>query len=317
MAPLHSSTGFLSQRDIIVKSNMVYEQEQLSHPIIRSPTRRVEHVFHRSDNIRPKPSSQTPISLRSICHLVGWNDSPISNHQSSPQCASRQLIDDSQIDPDILDSIGLDFPFEEKAYQLLGVSGLANHGSLPTIQWAIQHKCSTSTIRMLLDASEESAVSPDENGNIPLHIAVMNCLPEEMVALLLRNNPQSVSIKNNYGNTALHLASQCKASNEVVKLLVNAEKSSVTIPDKYGMTPIHLAIACGASSAIVETMLKASPKMALQKDNEGRTPFRLAIKHRSSEAILKILLEYFRKSAPLTKRNGGKVTKRVRFSVEA
>eukprot|EP00814_Leptocylindrus_danicus_P002179 CAMPEP_0116017358 /NCGR_PEP_ID=MMETSP0321-20121206/8001_1 /TAXON_ID=163516 /ORGANISM="Leptocylindrus danicus var. danicus, Strain B650" /LENGTH=297 /DNA_ID=CAMNT_0003487537 /DNA_START=84 /DNA_END=977 /DNA_ORIENTATION=- len=297
---------------------MVYEQQQLQnhHPIIHSPTRRAEHVFHGSDTVRPKPSPRTPISLRSICDLVGWNDSPISNHRSSPRCASQQLIDNSQIDPDILDSIGLEFPLEEKAYQLLGVSGVANHGSLPTIQWAIQHKCSTSTIRMLLDANEESAVSRDENGNIPLHIAVMNCLSEEMVALLLCNNRQSVFIKNNYGNTALHLAAQCNASNEVVKLLVDADKASVAIPDKNGMTSIHLAITCGASPAVVETMLNASPKMALQKDSEGRTPFTLAIKHRSSEAILKILLDFFRKTATLTKRNGRTLTKRVRFSLE-
>mmetsp|Transcript_9974 Transcript_9974/g.12964 ORF Transcript_9974/g.12964 Transcript_9974/m.12964 type:complete len:256 (-) Transcript_9974:46-813(-) len=228
--------------------------------------------------------------------LYGMKDSPIvSDRIGSVQSLSRQMIANSGITPELIDSFDMDISFEEKSLELFGLSEVANYGSLPTLQYAIQHQSTLSTVQMLVNAKPECKVMRDECGNLPLHIALMSKASPDLISFLSWDSPKSITMKNSRGQNAFHIAAECDSVEDVFRCLVRADVSRQALHarDSQGYTPVHIAILRGLHANKIRAMIKDNPEAILVRDSLDRTPFKLAIKNRSRSNVLEVLLEGF------------------------
>jgi ankyrin repeat protein/tRNA A-37 threonylcarbamoyl transferase component Bud32 len=102
----------------------------------------------------------------------------------------------------------------------------------------------------------------------------------EKVRLLLKDNPNLVSSKDNDGDTPLHLA-VLKSHKDVAELLL-ANKADVNAKSDNGGTPLHIAAYFG-DKEIVQLLL-ASKADVNAKDNSGATPLHVTAQEGRKEA---------------------------------
>ncbi|GLH03179.1 E3 ubiquitin-protein ligase mind-bomb [Gryllus bimaculatus] len=144
-------------------------------------------------------------------------------------------------------------------------------------------------IQTLLKDYRDSLI-PDEDGNLPLHNAVMDRDVKQVQrqCLVLSARKQSVDVKNKMKETALHLAVLCHDV-EITKVLLKF-KAKPNIPDSEGNTPVHMAIIWGNNIEILQELLTYvednSPTLNMPND-EGFSPLHLcALHNKPSEAAL-------------------------------
>ena len=230
-----------------------------------------------------------------------------------PSSLPQQFLVQSKVNEQILESFDLGRSLEDKILAMFGASHATNYGSLPTLNWAIQHKLSIDTIETLLNTRPDSTQLCDEFGNSPLHIALMNKAPSELIQKLVIDHGCSVTTRNKEKKNALHIAVENFNSEEVFEILSNADTEAVTMKDNTGATPIHLAIKYNVSAQGLRSLLKKRPDAVLMKDFGDHTPFKLAIKFKSDKSIIQVLLDCFDKLENITK-SGIRRRKKVSFS---
>ncbi|CAG5129174.1 unnamed protein product, partial [Candidula unifasciata] len=116
----------------------------------------------------------------------------------------------------------------------------------------------TGDIRHLLLVQRHLMAISNKNGDLPLHLAVINSQPKALKALLdvMRTLPVSEQLINSVNyltQTPLHLATVMKQNN-MVEMLLHAGADS-TIADRNGNTAAHLAV-LNNSSACLKTLVK-------------------------------------------------------------
>jgi ankyrin repeat protein len=252
--------------------------------------------------------------LKEILDFMTKDVSLVSNQMvcSTEALSAKILSGQTQI----LDSFDVTIPLEEKILSLFG-KDITNYGSLPTLSWAVQHKLSTKTIKMLLESRPEYCLLRDELGNSPLHIAIINHAPSDLVSTLIRNQPYSLLVQNGEKKNSIHLAVECNSEIDVLEVLIEADENNagITARDKNGCTPIHLAIKNGLNSKSLSILLRHCPRVVLVKDYEDRTAFKLAIKYKSDEAVIQTLLHSFQLASPIHKEYPQRCNrKRVHFA---
>ena len=153
-------------------------------------------------------------------------------------------------------------------------------------------------IKNFLDSpkSDQGKIYNDNNGNTPLHLAVIKKLPPEIIQLLASKGGESAKgMQNKYdGNTPLHLAVVKGSSPEIIELLASGpggEKAKI-MKNVDGNTPLHLAVKHNSSPEII-TLLASGPEgesaKGMLNKYEGYTPLHLAVKHNSSPEIITLL----------------------------
>ena len=142
----------------------------------------------------------------------------------------------------------------------------------------------------LLEAADAGCASErNENGQLPLHVAVWNGAPAEVLKTLLDAHPEAAQEKmDNSEWLPLHVALQAKASPKVVQMLLEAHPAAASTAAVYGWLPLHVAARRGASAEIVEALLAVEPAALAALAESGDTPRMLALKygqHASSVAL--------------------------------
>lgn len=106
-------------------------------------------------------------------------------------------------------------------------------------------------------------------------------VPVNFIEMLINSNPKSLMHKDNDGNIPLHLALQdslCPL--DVLELLLNgdiAEINSLAIPDKFGFLPLHLAVRhSNCTAALTARMIRMYPKAAWTACQMGSIPLHWA-----------------------------------------
>ncbi|NWH57065.1 NFKB2 factor, partial [Geococcyx californianus] len=148
----------------------------------------------------------------------------------------------------------------------------------------------TADPRMLLAVQRHLAASQDENGDTPLHLAIIHeqtAVIKQLIEVVISIPCQQIiNISNNLQQTPLHLAVITKQP-QVVQLLLQA-RADPTLLDRYGNSLLHLALQTG-DEEMLRTLLahlgSAAPYLLCLPNFHGLLPVHLAVKTRSSACL--------------------------------
>ncbi|NXL47275.1 NFKB2 factor, partial [Podilymbus podiceps] len=144
----------------------------------------------------------------------------------------------------------------------------------------------TADPRMLLAVQRHLAASQDENGDTPLHLAIIHeqtAVIKQLIEVIVSiPSQQIINISNNLQQTPLHLAVITKQP-QVVQLLLQA-RADPTLLDRYGNSLLHLALQAG-DEEMLKTLLahlgSAAPYLLRLPNFHGLLPVHLAVKAKS------------------------------------
>lgn len=150
----------------------------------------------------------------------------------------------------------------------------------------------TADARALLAGQRHLLTAQDENGDTPLHLAIIHGqtgVIEQIAHVLYHARHLGVvNITNHLHQTPLHLAVITGQTNVVSFLLqVGADP---TLLDRHGDSAVHLALRAGASApdllgALLRSGAPAMPQLLHMPDFEGLYPVHLAVHARSPECL--------------------------------
>ncbi|NWR81872.1 NFKB2 factor, partial [Centropus unirufus] len=144
----------------------------------------------------------------------------------------------------------------------------------------------TADPRMLLAVQRHLAASQDENGDTPLHLAIIHeqmAVIKQLIEVVISiPSQQIINISNNLQQTPLHLAVITKQP-QVVQLLLQA-RADPTLLDRYGNSLLHLALQAGNEEMLrmlLAHLGSAAPYLLRLPNFQGLLPVHLAVKARS------------------------------------
>lgn len=176
-------------------------------------------------------------------------------------------------------------------------TALQNHATLTakSTAKALLQYCSTGDVRPLLNLQRHLCGVQDENGDTPLHLAIIHQQPVVVQQLIhaMTNSPKQKFINkfNNLSQTPLHLAVITKQP-KLVEILMRTG-ADPSLLDRDGRTALHLAAHTGDETIlrVVLGMLGESYAHLVNcSDFSGQYPVHLAVK-KDGEHCLKLLVE--------------------------
>ena len=107
---------------------------------------------------------------------------------------------------------------------------------------------------------------PDNDGMVPLHHALCNSAPLDIIMALVDAAPESATILDNWGRTPL-------------QLLMPLAK----VKDRNGMLPLHFQAAHSKTLTVnfLKFLIAAYPDSIDVRDNRGMLPFQYAFINKS------------------------------------
>uniref|UniRef100_A0A803VKI4 Nuclear factor kappa B subunit 2 n=1 Tax=Ficedula albicollis TaxID=59894 RepID=A0A803VKI4_FICAL len=172
-------------------------------------------------------------------------------------------------------------PAEETQLCQLWMLALARRNAHALLDYSV-----TADPRMLLAVQRHLAASQDENGDTPLHLAIIHeqtAVIKQLIDIIASiPSQQIINISNNLQQTPLHLAVITKQP-QVVQLLLQA-RADPTLLDRYGNSLLHLALQAG-DEEMLRTLLahlgSAAPYLLRLPNFHGLLPVHLAVKAKS------------------------------------
>jgi ankyrin repeat protein len=106
----------------------------------------------------------------------------------------------------------------------------------------------------------------DENGQLPLHIALYDNVDLGSIKLLVKGNPSAICNFDKSGTIPLHVACQHHKSADVVQYLIGLGEDTLDAMDKEGNTALHYACR-GANHATITLLLEKYGAISVSKRN--------------------------------------------------
>eukprot|EP00984_Skeletonema_dohrnii_P012842 scaffold5242_cov107-Skeletonema_dohrnii-CCMP3373.AAC.1 len=118
-------------------------------------------------------------------------------------------------------------------------------------------------------------MTPDENGQLPLHTALQNNVRLGSTKLLIRGNPLAVQSPDNSGLLPLHVACVHHYSASVIQYLIGLDATTLDAVDQEGNTALHLACR-SARHGVIALLLDKFDAVWVSKQNAcGKLPIDL------------------------------------------
>ena len=110
-----------------------------------------------------------------------------------------------------------------------------------------------------------------------LHIALLKCLPDEIISFLIEANPDATKMQDRLGRVPLHYAFSNLRSSDILTALIHIFPQCVRAPDKKsGWTPLHIAVTTNVHPDVIRLMINVCPESVLMRMNSGSTVVELA-----------------------------------------
>ncbi|KAK1739129.1 ankyrin repeat domain-containing protein [Skeletonema marinoi] len=93
-------------------------------------------------------------------------------------------------------------------------------------------------------------MTPDENGRLPLHTALLKNAALGSIKLLVKGNPNAIQTPDNSGVIPLHAACRHHESTSVIQHLIGFDENTLNAVDRLYNTPLHLACQGGKHETI-------------------------------------------------------------------
>ncbi|MFT7817155.1 nuclear factor NF-kappa-B p100 subunit-like isoform X2 [Arapaima gigas] len=160
---------------------------------------------------------------------------------------------------------------------------------------ALLDYCSTGDVRLLLAVQRHLCAVQDENGDTPLHLAIIHQqLPviEQLVHTIVSMPQQRLlDTHNHLGQTPLHLAVITQQP-KVVDFLMRAG-ADPSLLDRDGRSAVHLAATLGDEHtlrSVLGCLIEHHTHLLNTADNSGLLPLHLAVR-KGAERCLRALVE--------------------------
>lgn len=146
-----------------------------------------------------------------------------------------------------------------------------------------------------IDLRFEALGAQTRDGAYPLHMAVSNHAPLEVLDKLINAAPNVVRLTNKFGEAPLHLAlrgsSLFAIDDEAIELLLRSDETDVVLemPERRsGNLPLHLAVQSESGVSIIVQLLTRFQHAIHVTNNEGKLPMDMA-KDDASEDLIDLL----------------------------
>jgi ankyrin repeat protein len=115
-------------------------------------------------------------------------------------------------------------------------------------------------VRFLAERRPQGLEEGDNDGSLPLHVAVAHSAPD-MVRLLVELRPEALGTADNDGSLPLHVAvASTNLFLWIVRFLAKQRPEALGVADARGSIPLHIAVARDASSMkLVRFLVERSP----------------------------------------------------------
>ncbi|XP_037660116.1 nuclear factor NF-kappa-B p100 subunit isoform X2 [Choloepus didactylus] len=165
--------------------------------------------------------------------------------------------------------------------------GLARRSARALLDYGV-----TADARALLAGQRHLLTAQDENGDTPLHLAIIHAQTSviEQIAHVIYHVPHLgiVNLTNHLHQTPLHLA-VITGQTSVVSFLLQVGADPVLL-DRHGDSAVHLALRAGAGApdllrALLQSGAPSVAQLLHMPDFEGLYPVHLAVHARSPECL--------------------------------
>ena len=182
------------------------------------------------------------------------------------------------------------------------------NGNLP-LHLAITTKRSVTVVRATLKACTLAAKVVANDGNFPLHLALRNGYDkcDDFLMELLSANRAVAAVPDDNGDLPLHMALELHCSELFVTALLKASPKDANIfmsRSSKGDLPLHVAIKNAYSDQIIYSILQCFPEQATVKDPKGDFPLYTSISMKRSDEIILALLRAYPGATKETSTNG-------------
>ena len=142
------------------------------------------------------------------------------------------------------------------------------------LHWAADYKLSFALIEKIYELNPSAISSPDNHGNLPLHLALRKkTVNRKVVQFLLDKYPEAVKIKNEHGYYPLHYSVIAENGLDITKRLVeNYFEAGNELTSLRGRSILHEAIIAEAPLETLKYILEKYPDLAGRKDKYARLP---------------------------------------------
>ena len=155
------------------------------------------------------------------------------------------------------------------------------------LHWAVSLGGDTETVRLLLEAGEESVHLLDDHNQSPMHLAVKYGHVD--IVRLLRDHDANANDRDNpFGRTALHYAAN-SGNVDVMDTLLDMGSTAIDQADNHGQTALHWASMTGRDEIVRKLLGKGANTGLVNKDD--RTCRQEAEMNQEVE-VLKVLDEF-------------------------
>ncbi|XP_072559976.1 nuclear factor NF-kappa-B p100 subunit-like [Paramormyrops kingsleyae] len=160
---------------------------------------------------------------------------------------------------------------------------------------ALLDYCRTGDVHLLLAVQRHLCAAQDENGDTPLHLAIINqqtSVVEQLVRTIVSMKQQKIlDTRNHLQQTPLHLA-VITGQSKVTGFLLGAG-ADPSFLDRDGRTPVHLAAALGDETMLRTVLAPLGERhshLLNVPDHSGLFPLHLAVR-KGAERCLRALVE--------------------------